>query len=595
MRYSVKSIWKSMRQFRFKSVFFQLFIITFCVSLVPLIAISVFNYYQSNRYVQERIEQENQNYAFEMLRETRHQLDDLLVNARFIATNQETLQYSIYPKTDYSFQDIAKSTKYIFNMMQMLSTGKNAVDSVYLYVETDNYVAGTQASGLLANFPDSGWKNDYDHYKNTAWQWAGPRMAKVYNRQYYFYTFGTIVRTDPTNILGAILINLDMREWSSQMLPEWQPGTRQIFITDDQGNVIATNRQDYLFKPIDAIQPILSDHQTYYVTHETLDHYNWQAWILSPRENYLAETAVIGQGLLLILLGGTASLLLVGWIVSTREYRPVAEILELFNNKDFWLENSAASQSEGNEYKRLKANILKTIYYNTYIKDELNRREQTLDKMQSIALQLQISPHFLFNTLETINLLALDKFGDENIISQMVVNLSQLLRVSLNTNERLLPLKAEYENLRSYLEIQKHRLNQQLRVVYELPDELSDVPILKMLLQPLVENAVSHGIKPSGARQAVIRISSSAIEGNLLQIDVSDDGIGLPQNRIDEINQMLLQQEEMPAEEHIGLANIQNRIRLVYGEQYGVSIFQNVSGGITSRIRIPMQSQNSAP
>lgn len=205
---------------------------------------------------------------------------------------------------------------------------------------------------------------------------------------------------------------------------------------------------------------------------------------------------------------------------------------------------------------------------------EANKRTAELK-----ALQAQINPHFLYNTLDSINWLAIKSSAPD--ISLMVTSLSDFFRYSVSQQHDLIPLADEMHQLESYLTIQKVRFSQKLDYSIHFPPELGDLLIIKMLLQPIVENSVLHGVETrSGEEKGTVLVSAER-QGDNLVVTIADDGQGAD---IEALNQMLDNQD---SERMHGAQNVHNRILYFFGEGYGMRYEPNYMGGVTAKLTIP--------
>jgi two-component system, sensor histidine kinase YesM len=215
-------------------------------------------------------------------------------------------------------------------------------------------------------------------------------------------------------------------------------------------------------------------------------------------------------------------------------------------------------------------------------------KEEKLKKAAEItALQLQINPHFLYNTLESINSLA--RIKKEYEISHLIVLLGRLLRLSISSFEEKIPINQEVMYIESYLEIQKVRMRDPLDYSILLDDGIKDCLTVKLILQPIVENAVIHGIDPLRSSGRII------IEGRLLEgfiiFTIKDNGKGIDPEQLEQIRDRLKNNAEdlSKYKNKIGLYNVQTRILLHYGDNYGISIDSKINRGTTVTIKIPIE------
>ncbi len=213
-----------------------------------------------------------------------------------------------------------------------------------------------------------------------------------------------------------------------------------------------------------------------------------------------------------------------------------------------------------------------------------------LKKAELKALQAQINPHFLYNTLDTIVWMA-EANKSEQVI-EIVCALSSFFRIALSKGKEWIPLRQEIEHVRSYLTIQKMRYRNILDYRIEVDEALLHNTILKLTLQPLVENALYHGIKTKReGGMIVVRVQCAGDDMVLLQVE--DDGVGFTPYKLAQIRAMLAEEggEISMKESGFGLENVNKRIKLYYGRQYGLSIQSQYRGGTQVTVTIPCQSE----
>ncbi len=217
--------------------------------------------------------------------------------------------------------------------------------------------------------------------------------------------------------------------------------------------------------------------------------------------------------------------------------------------------------------------------------------QEHIQKAELRTLQAQINPHFLYNTLDSIIWTA--EAGKNKDVIQLVQALSKFFRTSLNKGRDWIRLEQELDHVRSYLVIQQMRYRDILHYELEVEPSLSTLYILKMTLQPIVENALYHGIKNKRGK-GLIRITGHAIEEDHMVLLIKDNGIGMSNEKLEQLREQL-NKERLPNETGdevsggFGLHNVHQRIRLYYGDRYGVQIDSVDQVGTTITIRIPVK------
>lgn len=329
------------------------------------------------------------------------------------------------------------------------------------------------------------------------------------------------------------------------------------------------------------------DGESCLVIYERLQDTGLEIYGIVPLERLYQDIIKLGNSILtvfcLIMLLG---LLLAGQMIHLI-VRPIVDMMEPMkaaSKGDFSFTLSVNSQDEIGQlrlgYNAMTSRI-KSLIVDVY-------QAQLLQKESEFrALQAQINPHFLYNTLETINWMAkLNKMDD---ISNMVVAISSLMRISINNKRCIITVGEELHYVADYLYIQHVRYKDRLKTLIDVDPSLYGLTIPKLLLQPLVENAVIHGIekKKSGG---FIEVTGRR-DANLLIFSVKDNGAGIPEEKLAHI----LEEKENQDQGHtsLGLITVHRRIQFLFGSEYGLQIDSKPGSGTTVWVRLPMEKCNS--
>ena len=214
--------------------------------------------------------------------------------------------------------------------------------------------------------------------------------------------------------------------------------------------------------------------------------------------------------------------------------------------------------------------------------DKNTEQEKQRRRTELALLQAQINPHFLYNTLDTIIWLIESREISEAVT--MVSSLSNYFRFSLSRGQNVITFAEEQQHIRSYLEIQQMRYRDLMDYEIDIPDELNNFILPKLTLQPLVENALYHGIKIR-RRKGLIRVIGRAQSERLI-LEVADDGCGMTAERLEEVRASLVDGRR----EGFGLRTVHQRIQILFGEEYGLTIESTPDVGTRILVTIPMQT-----
>ncbi|MBC8081538.1 MAG: histidine kinase, partial [Gorillibacterium sp.] len=197
------------------------------------------------------------------------------------------------------------------------------------------------------------------------------------------------------------------------------------------------------------------------------------------------------------------------------------------------------------------------------------------------SLQAQINPHFLYNTLSSISRLA--KFGEIEKLHEMVMGLAKFYRLSLNKGYTIIAVPLELEQVGAYIDIQSIKFKNRLSVWYDVQAEVHGYETVKLILQPFVENSLEHALF---GKSITIKVTARLVEGNIV-FKIIDDGIGMKPEMVNKI----LSRDGVQL--GYGIRNVDERIKLQYGQAYGVNIFSRLGMGTTVTITIPAIKKRS--
>jgi two-component system sensor histidine kinase YesM len=515
------------------------------------------------------------------------QLNDYLTPSRVYKSDLESIDaYSLYLKPatfyDYNYKEPDAQIKIFFHNTTLLQDGIMFVFADYEVLNLPEYKAARAAEGRLV------W---------------GTARGRIYIARAMYTNQGQL----------AAVVSLQIPESRLYLLiAESEKSERTVLITDNRGNVVtSTNREQVgssllgkaYFKPQDqAATPFdFVDSQTgtsFKVIEEKLgdgqNFLDWRLLTLIPLDRIMDEEKSIRQsGLLVSLLGLVVSCVIFLWVLSriTARIKLLVKKMQTVKNGVMSVMKEPGTSDEIGALTRSFNDMIVSLQHSFYEIYEVNLKlkDITINKQEAelYALQNQINPHFLFNTLESIRM-GLHNKGDHET-SVIVLSLSKLFRNTLYWQGDFVRLREELDMIESYLSIQKYRFEERIQYSLELPEELRDAYIPKLTIQPAVENAVKHGIE-SISGHGRIDIVVRALGREAMEILVQDNGSGIAPDKLQSIQQELHTQD-LKRTQGIGLKNVQDRVLLHYGPPYGLSI-ENGSTGVCVRIVVPVQMDN---
>jgi sensor histidine kinase YesM len=329
----------------------------------------------------------------------------------------------------------------------------------------------------------------------------------------------------------------------------------------------------------------------YLITAVKSDLTDWILCSVVPRNSLLENIYEIRTVFIQICLICILVAFLLAYIVTLSISRPLLKLkhsmervdetnIDIEYRDDINDEVGILGQKFNSMIKRIQ-NLIKTVY-----EAELSRKEEILKRREAEfdALQMQINPHFLYNTLDIIRWQIIEEKNGESRGSQMLSSFANLLRLGTKKGSHLVQIGEEIEHVKTYIDVVQFDLEYRVNVTYNVSDELNTYKLPKFTLQPLIENIIVHGFthkKGTGE----IEIKAYICE-NDLYLTVTDNGEGIPSDSLNEINQNI--NDMAVKSKSIGLKNINARIKLYFGEQYGLEVKSILGKGTTAVIHIPI-------
>lgn len=366
-----------------------------------------------------------------------------------------------------------------------------------------------------------------------------------------------------------------------------------LFVVDDSdvvytpsSNVVyRIDQESYQRAGVDTDRVKIHD-TAYFIANQYSGYSGWRVVGVIPETEFSAGIRPVYQALSLCIAVCLILVVLVSIGVSDTVTRPILKLSRLMakaEEGDFSVRFEAMHQDEigvlGTSFNHMLEHIGELIH-------ELYEEKQIRLEAQLKSLQEQIKPHFLYNTLDTISWMA--RAQNAMDVVRLVDALTNMFRVGLSSGRDYITLREEKNHVTNYLYIQKVRYQDRLRYSIEIPDAYDGLVVPKLILQPLVENAIYHGVKMkrSGGQ---IRVTAQT-EGEVLLLHVWDDGAGISLERLEELRQGQSRSKEEKTG-GFGLSYIAERIELSYGNPYGIQIDSQEGIFTQITVRLPVQEE----
>lgn len=581
-----------MRIFRFKSLFWQSFRLILIGLALPLMIVLVGVYAFSQQILRSEIEVANMR-ALSAVENVALMLHTEAQNAVMKIVVDEDVLTALRSDAPQSFQSFERVRR-VVNTLEL--SRKNAFfDSCYLFIEPADYLITN--SGYATRMPFADDKDLLDPYASLPSSqnvWA-QRTMETYRSATPIPVVSLMRKIETPHARGMLMLNVE------------ESTMRQIFggpdISIDGGFALLDTSSGFLFDSLedesgrlterllapamDALlsqekgsMPLAHDGEDFMVSYSTLPGTTWVCILTVPYRSYAGSLYALQILVVVSLILGMALAVVLSMLIGERLSRPLRNIVTFIDHNG--VENPI--RPTDNELNYILMHIISLYEDNKVLEQERLQRFGALRQAQAHTLQAQLTPHFLNNTLQAIQWLVLKETKDESSPAvQALVLLSELARDTMEDRGNLSTLRSELRYVERYIALQKLRHLETLKYRYIVAEDILDVVTPRLCLQPLVENAIEH--KQGGN----IRIEA-AREGDMLLISVIDDGKGMSAEDRAQYNARFME-EGAPLIHHIGLGNLNQRMRLLFGDAFHLTLEETPGGGLTVRLSLPFRTE----
>lgn len=571
----------------------KVFIMFTALVLVPLIiiAIVVHGIFSSSKL--EDVTKSTENTIVQLNNSLDLMIDDAARSTLSLLYNNQLINTLTSYSNDSPGSYISNEDKNLFSLF---------LSGIMYNRETFRGVHVFSNQGHTFSHLDRGSISDTIHLKEQPWyqtvmeadgSWI---LYPEFHQPYYindsnnYVSFVRLLK-DPVDLHGIGIIKVDFNPDYFEKLTQQMPGEDwQIF---SEGRALFNKSSYQLLDKCTSNRTWVNDgNEEFLCLTHTSSSTGIQVSNVIPKEFIYHEIKEFRQSLVLVIILSLIGTLLLSFYVSKLLLKP----FDLLKDRIRDFQNNRMNKIDDNfrgEFAEISGtynNMLSEI--NQLVKEvyELNTKNA---ESEYKSLQAKMDPHFIFNTLETINMTALS--NKQFDVSDMVSDLGSLIRYRLNNEDTFIPLQAEMNFTKSYIALMEYRLGENLNVHWDIAPGVSSFLIPKYLIQPLIENSIKHGFLD---RPISISIHVKT-EGDVLEISVRDDGEGIPQEKLSELQNHLSNQDvsnhALKSERGNGLAlvNISKRLMLIYGSEYHLHVHSIPFLNTTIKAKIPVQRGES--
>lgn len=581
-----KNIWSYIKNYRADSLFFRNLILIFSLFLIPFIIMGIAYYRNIEKSAKENMEIENRVVIYEVRDIVDTILSEFDSMCSYVANDSSVQMFMI---NDW-FVDLDEGNSAdLFRSLNMAKYVYSYVDSVYVYSEYNAAVIHDDKMISIDNFTDLTWMDEYRLLEERRGITVPRSEAGVYP-----LLISIIKPIYVDNVKkGAVIFNIDSSRLYRSLKNMRYGDEQNIFLINNKGQVILGEEQYFgkYYENIDDISDMTENMNGFIrevngekslISSVSSEKFNFFYINISQNSAYFKRMSSLRLQIIALILLVLLLSVSLAYFVALKNYRPVTEIISVLDNPESF--DVSGDMTKFNELRYIAKSIVEQSKENVEIQRELEDKLQKLKNAQLDVLQTQINPHFLYNTLETINWMAVELTGGNNEVSRAVSNLAKFFRTNVGKGNYIISVREEVERTRYYLNILTMRYGDMFTVEWDISEEIMDYRIIKICLQPIIENAVYHGLKPKG-KDGQLKITGYGRD-DAIEFIVADNGVGMSAEKLGILNERLKEADYM-GESHIGLYNINKRIKIIFGEEYGIRVESEMNTGTKTVVTLP--------
>lgn len=592
----------------FRNIRTKLFLVFTAVSVIPILIVTIISYNSYTKLVGKQVSLVSSN----TVSNTVERIDNIFQNIDRITLSFQ--QFSTQPGANTVSQELNKlvnkpdidqydlflaRTKMLF-FFNNLILSYNYLNGIYIFLPDGNAISFGNGTDLVLDYKPF----DDEWYVNTLQKNGGLYISDADTKDFLLHAKPSIsfsralYDADTHQLLGVLMLDCSLDIFKG-IDKDIVPDITNMFLVNGKGTILYDNFKRSIgqtvpqpLRDIMAGNPDGTIERTDGGTLTVIKPFPDNDWkiIASLSLNELYKQYGVSQKLIIyIALTCTTIFVLLSVILSSLITKPITELSRVMRkNKSLTFVTTKKHLARTDEI-----GVLYTEYNNMirdiddYIKESYQNKLITLDS-QMKALEAQINSHFLYNTLESIHSIA--EIEDVESIAVMTKALGDMFRYSIKTDSELVAVEDELAHVNNYLSIQKIRFEDKIDFRFYIQDGVSSLRILKLILQPVIENALYHGLEKTASRGSITVTAYTS--DNRIVFEVEDDGVGMSQEQLNEIRSLLgeppkFQELGQRNKRSIGLKNVHSRIALYYGPEYGISLESVQDKGTKVKIRVP--------
>lgn len=540
------------------------------VIIIPIFGLGIFSYMKSKSFVEEQIAYSLRENAQQISNNISSRLEKDNEFIRFTAFNfnlREVLSDKVF-----SLEDIRNINDYFEPISWYYLSINRDLNKLYIY---SDYIERKCGSFLCPSeeVKEENWYKETCESKDTMWYFDNSTM----------YATRRIYDATKQQLLGVAYIEMNLNYIINEAVANSKKNYGLILMDKKKEQILnfghISHTKEQLKKIVDKKSDgmVSVNGETFFTVREKLPLQNWEVIYYVPTVEFAHELNSILKMTIIIIMICFVILILIIWLFSNtlvkRIYK-LNEAMEIVEKGDL----SVEIQSESlDEIGQLTNRFNKMLYRINTLIDEVYKSKIIQKEAELKALQSQMNPHFLYNSLSLINWKAIDTNNNE--ISQIAKFLSKFYRTALNNGTTIISIEDEIINIKAYIEIQLIMHDYDFEVIYNIDEIVYTYETINFTLQPIIENAIIHGIDENEGVQGRLEIDIEKNEENII-FRVKDNGVGMTKEKAITLTSY--------NSKGYGVKNVDERLKLFFGDDYKIDIVSCINSGTTVTMTIPL-------
>ncbi|MBY0010624.1 sensor histidine kinase [Paenibacillus typhae] len=490
----------------------------------------------------------------------------------------------------------------LYERMDTLMSSREDLVSVAVFTPQGEYVVGTPGQSMRLNTQLLSQSWFTSALKTPDISYSAPHIQNLFKGKYtWVVSISKMIQYKQDGELksGILLIDFNFRT-IDQLSRQVKLGKRgYAYILDPLGNIVYHPQQQLIYAGLkyENVEPVLeyayrsyldeSTGEKRFITVRTVKETGWKIVGVAYYDEIVTTKRDLNQFLIwflaAVILCVIAVSVLLSWLIAS-PIRKLERTVKQVGDGDLHTPINVSGAYEVEQLSRRFNLMLQRI---RQLMDQIIYEQETKRKGELEVLQSQINPHFLYNTLNSVVRLA--ERGKNDEVITMIQSLSKFFRISLSKGNNIITVQEELDHIRHYLVIQSFRFKNKFRFEIRAQEEVLPLQTIKLILQPIVENALYHGIEMSPDEGLVL--ITAELQDDLIVIRISDNGIGMSRETL---NTILSGGGKSGSGSGVGVRNVNERIGLYYGREFGLSFESELEEGTTVTIVFPAVSSSAS-